>query len=193
MDKETSDHAAGPRQGLRPSHHYGITAPHCDDWNIRCRVVNRSDCSCVVCDYDRCTKRNQFARESGEPVNIPIGKPVQHSNILTFGISQIGQTGPETLEYSPNRKFRTQIEPANRRHCGLLGTRSAWPNSSRTGDKGDERAALHSITSSARAISEGGTVRPSAFAVFKLITNSNFLGCNTGKSAGLSPLRMRPA
>jgi hypothetical protein len=35
---------------------------------------------------------------------------------------------------------------------------------------------LHSITSSARASSEGGTVRLSAFAVFRLITNSIFVG-----------------
>jgi hypothetical protein len=31
----------------------------------------------------------------------------------------------------------------------------------------------HSITSSARASSEGGTARPSAFTIFKLITNSS--------------------
>ena len=38
--------------------------------------------------------------------------------------------------------------------------------------------------------SEGGTVRPSALAVFMLITNSNFVGCSTGRSAGLVPLRI---
>jgi hypothetical protein len=32
----------------------------------------------------------------------------------------------------------------------------------------------YSITSSARASNDGGTVRPSALAVFMLITNSNF-------------------
>jgi hypothetical protein len=34
-----------------------------------------------------------------------------------------------------------------------------------------------SITSSARASSDRGTVRPSAFAVFRLITSSNLVGC----------------
>ena len=33
-------------------------------------------------------------------------------------------------------------------------------------------------------------VRPSAFAVLRLITSSNLVGCCTGKSAGFSPLRM---
>jgi hypothetical protein len=50
----------------------------------------------------------------------------------------------------------------------------------------------HSITSSARPSIESGKVRPSALAVFMLITNCNFVTCCTGKSAGFSPLRMRP-
>jgi len=51
----------------------------------------------------------------------------------------------------------------------------------------------HSITSSARASSVGGTSRPSVLAVLRLMTNSNLVDCTTGRSAGLSPLRMRPA
>src|SRR6516164_6172543 len=49
----------------------------------------------------------------------------------------------------------------------------------------------HSITSSARASSVGGTSRPRALAVLRLITNSYLVGACTGKSAGFSPLRMR--
>ena len=49
----------------------------------------------------------------------------------------------------------------------------------------------HSITSSAVASSAGGTLRPSAFAVFRLMFISNFVGVCTGRSAGLSPRRMR--
>ena len=50
---------------------------------------------------------------------------------------------------------------------------------------------LHSITSSARASSEGGTSRPMAFAVLRLMTSSYLVGACTGRSAGLSPFRMR--
>jgi hypothetical protein len=35
----------------------------------------------------------------------------------------------------------------------------------------------------------GGTLRPSALAVLRLITNSNLVGCWTGRSAGLAPCR----
>jgi hypothetical protein len=48
----------------------------------------------------------------------------------------------------------------------------------------------HSITSSARSSMLGGTVRPSALAVLRLITSSNFVGRSTGRSAGLLPLRI---
>jgi hypothetical protein len=49
----------------------------------------------------------------------------------------------------------------------------------------------YSITSSARATNPGEMVRPSALAVLRLITNSNFVGSSTGRSPGFSPLSMR--
>src|SRR6516164_6716088 len=49
----------------------------------------------------------------------------------------------------------------------------------------------HSITSSARASTDGGIVRPRAFAVLRLTTSSYLVGACTGISAGFSPLRMR--
>jgi len=57
---------------------------------------------------------------------------------------------------------------------------------------GNGRAPLvhHWITSSARPSSDGGMVSPIALAVLKLITSSNFVGCSTGRSAGLAPLRI---
>ena len=54
-----------------------------------------------------------------------------------------------------------------------------------------EIAPVHSITSSARASRVCGTVRPSAFAVLRLITNSYLVGACTGRSDGFSPFRMR--
>ena len=49
-------------------------------------------------------------------------------------------------------------------------------------------ASRHSITSSARASRVGGTVRPTALAVFIFTISSNLIGSSTGKSATLSPL-----
>src|SRR5512140_2292756 len=48
----------------------------------------------------------------------------------------------------------------------------------------------HSITSSARASSVGGTSIQSALAVLMLTTRSKRVGCSTGKSDGFAPLRI---
>src|SRR5207245_2754704 len=79
-------------------------------------------------------------------------------------------------------------KPDNR-HCRLLRARRERPCRCTTENR-DELPPSHSITSSARASNEGGTVRPSAFAVLKLITSSNLVGCSTARSPGLAPLRI---
>src|SRR5947199_3540332 len=50
----------------------------------------------------------------------------------------------------------------------------------------------YSIASSATARSVGGISRPSVLAVLRFSTRSNLVGCRTGRSTGLAPLRMRP-
>src|SRR5262252_6762094 len=51
----------------------------------------------------------------------------------------------------------------------------------------------YSITSSAATSIDCGTVSPSAFAVLRLMTNSSFTACWTGRSVVLAPLRILPA
>ncbi len=74
------------------------------------------------------------------------------------------------------------------------------PGRLRLGDEGrgerahcshEECSSIHySITWSARCKSDGGMVRPRALAVLRLMTSSNLVGCSTGRSAGLAPLRI---
>jgi len=77
-----------------------------------------------------------------------------------------------------------------RMRSGLLRARRERP-CGRVAEQRNEVAARHSITSSARTSSGGGTSSPSALAALRLISSSNFVGCWIGKSAGFSPLRMR--
>ena len=49
---------------------------------------------------------------------------------------------------------------------------------------------IYSITSSARASSVSGTVRPSALAVLRFMASSNVVGCSTGRSPGFTPFRI---
>src|SRR5262249_39263372 len=72
----------------------------------------------------------------------------------------------------------------------LLRTRHERP-CRRAANECDELAPPHSITSSARASTVAGIVRPSVFAVLRLMASSNLVAAWTGRSAGLSPLRMR--
>jgi len=92
------------------------------------------------------------------------------------------------------RRSRAQ-EPDRRQLARLLRPRRERPRRCAT-EQRDELAPLHlrghSITSSARASSVGGMLRSMAFAVARLITRSNFVAISTGRSAGFSPLRIRP-
>src|SRR5438067_1200401 len=80
---------------------------------------------------------------------------------------------------------------------GLSAQRPLCPSCDRTADVAGGPFAtsrhrdVYSITSSARADRVGGTSIPSAFAVLRLITSSNFVDRSIGRSPGLSPLRMR--
>ena len=85
-----------------------------------------------------------------------------------------GHSGdPADVRFTPEsrRMQRTSLCP--------LWAKSGHPN-------------IYSIISSARACIDGGTLIASALAVLRLMTNSNFVACTTGNSAGLSPLSTLP-
>ena len=90
------------------------------------------------------------------------------------------------------RPFRCARRPTIGSGKGQTGTRvahaSAPPDSCSAAERSD-----YSKTSSARAMSVGEIVRPSAFAVLRLMMSSNLVGCWIGRSAGLAPLRNRLA
>jgi hypothetical protein len=48
----------------------------------------------------------------------------------------------------------------------------------------------YSITLSANCTTDAGIARLSALAVLRFRTNSNLVGCSTGKSAGFAPLKI---
>ena len=59
-----------------------------------------------------------------------------------------------------------------------------------SGREQSQQGRPYSITSSASASNLSGISRPSTFAVSRLITNSKWVGCKTGSSAGFAPLRI---
>src|SRR5262245_66489929 len=91
--------------------------------------------------------------------------------------------------HKPRGGFRIAFSEAHQHadalHAiGLLRARRQRPRR-RAAEQRDEGAAFHhSITSSAVICMISGTVRPSVLAVLRLMTSSNLVGCNTGKSDG---------
>src|SRR5262249_23137123 len=112
---------------------------------------------------------------------------------LAFGVANV----LEALAEGPHRFYvalgRLRVEETDHWHRRLLRPRRERPGNRRATEQRDEVASPHSITSSASASNLSGSSRPSAVAVPRLITNSNFVDCGTGRSSGFSPLRMRPA
>src|SRR5262249_60796282 len=137
--------------------------------------------------------RDQFRRVSANVGGIARGPAGVDPHVALVGPAQLLQP----LQEPRNAGLKYRIvrgcgqEYANTsQSVGLLSTRRKWPRR-RAAEQRDELAAFHSITSSARASSVGGMVRPSALAVARLMTSSYFVGACTGRSAGLSPLKMR--
>jgi hypothetical protein len=63
----------------------------------------------------------RFPQERGNTVD-SLGTALEYSHLP---YNRMGPDRTGTLRYSPNRTFRAQEEPADRRHCALLGLRSA--------------------------------------------------------------------
>jgi hypothetical protein len=101
---------------------------------------------------------------------------------LSRGDIRLGLSMPvlqvSSLHCSENRS----LSMWNHYHAANAGRRdhfhAAWVRVARM---------AYSMTWSARASSDGGIVRPRALAVLRLMTNSNLVGCSTGKSAGFAP------
>jgi len=111
------------------------------------------------------------------------------------GIERVSRTGPHGTERSRGRK---RLRPAVPSHAHV------W-----IAPKADQRSKLaarslsatsrhmqcskklrYSISSSARDRNDSGIVRPSALAVFILMSSSKCVGCSTGRSAGWAPFRI---
>ena len=127
---------------------------------------------------------------------VPAGKTVVDPNIAALRSTRAREDlvarprdGPAILDrpLSSSRASRCAASAA------LLGACRERPRAMPppAAEQRDEVAPPHSITSSARASSVGGTSRPSAVAVLRLSTSSYLVGPWTGSSAGFSPLRMR--
>src|SRR6516165_4602644 len=137
-------------------------------------------------------QRDQLLREPLHHLRVGPGPAGVDPYVAAFRPPELLERFPKCCD--PGLCFRVDLGIAHQHadsphSVGLLRARRKRPGH-RAPDERDELAAAHSITSSARASSDGGNSRSSAFAVLRLSIRSNFVGCWTGKSPGLAPLKI---
>jgi hypothetical protein len=74
--------------------------------------------------------------------------------------------------------------------CRRLNSVAVDPSATSAVQRSTRETLVYSITLSARMRNVSGIVSPSAFAVVRLTTKSNLVGCSTGMSAGRVPRRI---
>src|SRR6202035_5574141 len=109
-------------------------------------------------------------------------------HIAPFDVTGFIQALPERNQTGSIGLERPAAEKPDHRH--RLRARRNRPCRSATNQR-YQVAAPHSMTSSAMASIDGGMATPRVLAVLRLMINSIFVDCCTGRSAGLSPFRIR--
>src|SRR5215475_13281795 len=146
-------------------------------------------------DDDIDLEPDELGRDLGEALIASLGPAILDGDGSILDPAEFAQ--PLYKSSSPlapcQRSGRAQ-ESDGRQLARLLPLRHHRP-SSRAAEQRDEVAPSylrgHSITSSAVCRNGSGMVRPSAFAVLRLMTSSNLVGCWTGRSLAFAPLRIR--
>src|SRR5262249_42485577 len=135
---------------------------------------------------------DEFLRESLHGLRLESGPPSVDPDVTALRPAEL----LETLSERGDAKlcFRIALGKAHQytdppHPVRLLRARRERPRR-RAAEQRDERATFHSITSSARSKNGSGILRPSALAVVRLMTSSNFVGCSTGMSAGFAPRKI---
>ena len=135
---------------------------------------------------------NEVRDQRGELIVSTLCQAVFDRYILVLNIPGFAQSLTERSDKTRQRDARAIGEKADHRHRLLLRAECARGGHRATQQQHQLPTLHHSMTSSASARIDGGTVRPSALAVLRLTTSSNRVGCWTGRSAGLAPLRILP-
>src|SRR3984893_16931580 len=163
--------------------------------NVRVKCNSGGAVALPVATMTSGAQGNQFNRISPYALGITCRPSDFDPHVSSHSPTQFLQTLHECCETGLcNRTLRAcGHHNADVQHSfRLLRTRGERPSDCYCApEERDEFAAVHSMTSSARAMIVGGTVRPSTLAARKLTTRSNLIGACTGRSATFSPFRMR--
>src|SRR5262245_36485722 len=159
-----------------------------DDRDRRGRFHQRLDCVWPGGEDDIAVESDQLLGELGDAVEHVPREPLFNNDVLTLDVTCL----LEPVEQRDDEFALDIQEKTNPRNFPprLLRARRKRPSRRRAAEQGDKLASFHSTSSSARSRNDSGIVRPSALAVVRLMTRSNFVGCSTGMSAGLAPCKI---
>ena len=169
-----------------------------DDRHAAGRLQQRSHACGAACEDDVGCERDQFRSVLAGGRSVPGSPSVVDAQVSADGPAQRLEPLQECCD--ARLSFRILcgegVEHADAPHpFALLRPRRERPRCSAAEER-DEGATFHrcnhSITSSASASSVGGNSMPNTLAVLRLMKSTKWVGCNTGKSLGFSPLRIRP-
>ena len=132
---------------------------------------------------------NEIGGEGRQALVPPLRPAILDRYVASDDNAGIAQTTMEVFEPERGNVGCSEVKEAHDGHR-LLPVCDDRPSDGRTAEQRDELASDHSMTSSARARSVGGSSSPSPLAVCRLMTNSNLVGCSTGMSAGFAPRKI---
>src|SRR5262249_6308147 len=133
---------------------------------------------------------NQLGRQLRQPIKLILAPTVYDRYVIALDIAGVLEALAKSAQTVLNSLRRSVIKEADHRHRRLLRARREWTRGDRAAEQRDELAPFHhSITLSARTTNVLGTSWPIAFAVLRLMTSWNLVGCSTGRSPGFAPRR----
>src|SRR5262245_26622501 len=187
--RQAGDVAARSRQVHNEAGADRVSRRHEDDRDDRRRLLGGNDWCAPPCHNDVGLELDEFGGDLGEALFGTFRPAVLDCDSAALDPAKLTQPLQKSgYPLSLGRTCARAQEP-NRLRRRLRG--GCERPRSRGADERDELAAFHSMSSSAATSSAPGTVRASAFAVLRLIDVSYLVGAVTGRSAGLSPRRMR--
>src|SRR5262249_8429238 len=183
---------AGPRQAGNKARAYRTGCEREPDGHAACRALQWSDRRTARGEDHIRRERDQLGRVFAGVILIARGPAVVDRNVGPDRPTQLLQPLQKSGVAGLHLRIVCRIghEYADAPHAlALLRARRERPRR-RAAEQRDERAPVHSITSSAGRRNGSGIVSPSTLAVLRFTTSSNFVGCSTGKSAGRVPRKI---
>ena len=142
-------------------------------------------------EHDVKLERDKLGGQRGKTLKSAFRPSCLVRDVPPLLVAEFPHTQPKRIEQRRICIVEVRGEKTNTEYLSLLRIDSERRGEEASRKCADETSPVHySITWSARPSTDGGIVSPNALAVLRLITNSNLVGCSTGRSAGLAPLRI---